>query len=74
MRGEYNGRYKALERGKTSDRTAFGGSRELHLKEGRGAWLVQSVEHLTLGLGSGQGLMVVRSSPASGSVLRVEPA
>ena len=36
-----------------------------------GAWVVQSVEHLTLDYGSGLDLMVVTSSPASGSVLGI---
>ena len=36
--------------------------------------MAQSVEELALDFGSGQDLTVVRSSPVSGSVLRVEPA
>ena len=34
-----------------------------------GTWVAQSVEHPTLGFGSGHDLGVVRSSPASGSML-----
>ena len=38
------------------------------------AWVVQSVEHLTLDLGSGHDPRVMESSPELGSVLNVEPA
>ena len=34
-----------------------------------GTWVAQSVECLTLDFGSGHDLMVVRSSPTSGSIL-----
>ena len=37
-------------------------------------WGDQSVEHLTLDFGSGHGLRVVGSSPASGSLLSTESA
>ena len=40
----------------------------------RGAWVAQSVEHLTLDLGSGHGPRIVESSPVSGSILGMEPA
>ena len=40
----------------------------------RGAWLVQSVAHLSLGFGSGYDLRVVRLSPELGSVFSVESA
>ena len=40
----------------------------------RGTWVVQLIEHLTLDIRSGRDLMVVGSSPASGSRLGVEPA
>ena len=43
-------------------------------KKMRGAWVAQSVEHLTLDFGSGHDLRVVRSSPLSGSMLGVESA
>jgi len=36
--------------------------------------VAQSVEHLTLDFGSCHDLRVVRSSPASGSALSMEPA
>ena len=36
--------------------------------------MAQSVEYLTLDFGSGHDLRVVRSSPASGSALGMEPA
>ena len=39
-----------------------------------GAWVAQSVKHLTLDLSSGHDLRVVRSSPGLGSVLSMEPA
>ena len=39
-----------------------------------GAWVAQSVKQLTLGFGSGRDLRVMRSSPASGSVLSDESA
>ena len=35
--------------------------------------MAQSVKHLTLGFGSDHGLRVVRSGPALGSVLSMEP-
>ena len=38
----------------------------------RGTWVAQSVTHLTLGLGSGRDLRVLRWSPTSGSVLSGE--
>ena len=38
------------------------------------AWVAQSVKHLTLDVGSVRDLMVVGSSPMSGSVLSMEPA
>ena len=40
----------------------------------RGTWVAQSVEHLTLDLGSGHDPRVVGSSPTLGSTLTVEPA
>ena len=43
-------------------------------KRRRGAWVAQSVEHLTLDLGSGHDPKVVGSSPVSGSIPTVEPA
>ena len=39
-----------------------------------GSVVAQSVKHLTLDFGSGHDLRVVRSSPASGSMLGIEPA
>ena len=39
-----------------------------------GAWVAQSVEHLTLDFGSGCDPRVVGSSPALGTVLSMEPA
>ena len=39
-----------------------------------GIWVAQSVEHLTLGFGSGDDLIGVKSSPAWGSMLSVESA
>ena len=39
-----------------------------------GAWVAQSVEHLTLDFGSGHDPEVVGSSPASGPSLSMEPA
>ena len=46
------------------------------LKEllGQGAWVAQSVEHLTLDFGSVHDPRVMGSSPKLGSVLSVEPA
>ena len=41
---------------------------------GRGAWVVRSVEPLSLGLGSGHDLGVLRSSPTLGSMRSVESA
>ena len=41
-------------------------------KKDWGIWMAQSVKHLTLGFGSGHGLVVVGLSPESGSVLTVE--
>jgi len=38
----------------------------------RGAWVAQSVDHLTLDLGSGPDLGVTGSSPKSGSALSEE--
>jgi len=38
-----------------------------------GAWVAQSVKHPAVDFGSGHDLRVVRSSPASGSMLDVEP-
>ena len=38
----------------------------------KGAWLVQSAEHWTLGFGSGHDLRVVRQSPVLGSILHAE--
>ena len=35
----------------------------------RDAWVPQSLKHLTLGLSSGHGLTVLRSSPTLGSTL-----
>jgi len=45
-----------------------------HLKNSlmRGAWVAQSVRHLTLDFGSGHDLRVMRSSPASGSAQAME--
>ena len=40
----------------------------------KGAWVAQSVGHLALGFGSGHDLLVVGSSPASGSLYSVESA
>ena len=40
----------------------------------QGAWVAQSVEHLTLDFSSGHDPRVVGFSPASGSVLSMEPA
>lgn len=40
----------------------------------RGTWVAQFVKHLTLNFGSGHDLRVVRSSPASGSMLSEESA
>ena len=42
--------------------------------EGRGTCVIQSVRHLTLDLGSGHDLVVVRLNPKLGSMLRGEPA
>ena len=39
-----------------------------------GSWVTQSVKCPTLGFGSGHNLMVVRASPALGSMLGMEPA
>ena len=39
-----------------------------------GTWVAQSVERPTLDFGSGHDSRVVKLSPASGSVLRMEPA
>ena len=39
-----------------------------------GTWVAQSVKHVTLDLGSGHDLRVMRSSPTLGSVLNMEPA
>jgi len=39
-----------------------------------GAWVAQLVKRLTLDFGSGHDLKIMRSSPVSGSMLRVEPA
>ena len=39
----------------------------------RATWVAQWVKHLTLDFGSGYDLKAMRSSPASGSVLGVEP-
>ena len=39
-----------------------------------GAWVAQSVNHLSLDFGSGHDLRSVRSSSMSGSVRNVEPA
>ena len=49
---------------------------KVHIKKTNswGAWLAQSVKCLTLDFGSDHDLRVVRLSPASGSVLSVEPA
>jgi len=44
------------------------------IREFRGAWVVQLVKHPTLGFSSGDDLRVMRSSPASGSTLSMEPA
>ena len=38
------------------------------------AWVVQSVEHLTLDFGSGHDMRVVGLNPVLGSMLSVEPA
>jgi len=38
-----------------------------------GAWVAQSIECLTLDLGSGLDITVMTSSPTVGSVLGVEP-
>ena len=40
----------------------------------RAPWVAQLVKHRTLGLGSRRDLRVMRSSPASGSVLIAESA
>lgn len=40
----------------------------------RGTWVVRSVKHPVLGFGSGLNLLVVGSSPDSGSVLIAESA
>ena len=40
----------------------------------RGSWVAQLVERPALAFGSGHDLMVVGSSPASGSMMNVEPA
>ena len=37
--------------------------------EAKGAWVVQSLKHLTLGFSSGHDLRVVRLNPTSGSML-----
>ena len=42
---------------------------EITSKTERGTWVAQSVERPTLDFGSGHDLTVIRSSPASGSVL-----
>ena len=39
-----------------------------------GAWVAQSIEHLTLDFSSGHVLTAMRSSPVSGSVLSVKSA
>ena len=50
------------------------GSPNRHKKENGGAWVAQSVKRPTLDFGSGHDLIIVRLSPAVGSVLSVEPA
>ena len=40
----------------------------------RGTWVTQSVEFLTLDFGSGRDPGMVELSPASGSILSIEPA
>ena len=44
------------------------------LRVAGGTWVAQLVEHLTLGFGSGHDPRVVESSPASRSMLSLEPA
>ena len=54
--------------------------RNTHLKDtlkvnlSWGAWMAQSVRHLTVDFTSGHDLMVLRSSPTLGSRLGVKPA
>jgi len=50
----------------------FGLKRE-NKESKRGLWVAQSVKHPTLDFGSGHDLGVLRSSPASGSALGVDP-
>ena len=45
-----------------------------HEEDQRGTWVAQAVKALTLDFGSGHDLRVMRVSPESGSVLRVDPA
>ena len=45
-----------------------------HQKVLRGTWVAQLVKYPTLDFSPDQGLTVVRSSPASGSVLSIKPA
>ena len=40
----------------------------------QGTWVSQMVQHVTLDFGSGHDPRVVTSSPASGSMLAMEPA
>ena len=49
-------------------------SKIIQKSPGRGAWVAQLVERPTLDLGSGHDPRVVRSSPALGFRLSVEPA
>ena len=39
-----------------------------------GGWVAQSVKHPTFDLGSGHDLEILRTVPASGSVLGMQPA
>lgn len=60
----------------TSIAGSLGGGGEDHTvaKMTWGAWVVQSVQCLTLGFSAGHDLGVVRSNPALGSALGVESA
>ena len=46
----------------------------MNQKQNWGAWVAQSVKHLTLDFGSGHGPGVMGSNPVSGSMLGVESA
>ena len=47
---------------------------KIYKKKYRGTWVAQMIEHIALDFSSSHDPRVMESSPASGSVLSVEPA